>query len=95
MHHNLTHFPDISDGGSINTLPPPTKLQEGNVFSHVCLSVCPQGERSPHVTITHYALDLSIKGPPWPCPLVVAPGGQDWRPVQTCSQEPHPASDIW
>ena len=40
---------------------PPTKLLEGNVFSHVCLSFC--SHRGPHVTITHDALDLSVQSP--------------------------------
>ena len=45
---------------------PPTKLQEGNVFNRVCLSVCPQGS---HVTNDHNALDLTVEGPPSSVPL--------------------------
>ena len=38
---------------------PPTKLREGNVFTHVCLFV----QRGSHVTITHNALDLIVRLP--------------------------------
>ena len=37
------------------------KLWEGNVFTHVCLSVQKGG---PHMTITRDALDLTEQGPP-------------------------------
>ena len=40
----------------------PKKLQEGNVFSHVCLFVIPSTGWS-QVTITHDALDLTVHGP--------------------------------
>ena len=44
---------------------PPTKLWEGNVFSHACLST-----KGPDVAITHDAVDLTIQGPfPGPDPL--------------------------
>ena len=36
------------------------KLQEGNVFSPICLSFCPLEEGS-HVAITHDALDLTVQ----------------------------------
>ena len=39
----------------------PKKLGEGYVFT----CVCPQGEGSPQVTITHDALDLSVQGHIW------------------------------
>ena len=38
------------------------KLQEGNIFSRVCLSVILSGKVS-HVTITHDALDLTVQDP--------------------------------
>ena len=47
---------------------PPTKLQDGNLFSLVCPSFCP-GAGESHVTITHDALDLTIQGPPPPTDL--------------------------
>ena len=39
---------------------PPTKLWEGNVFSHVCLSI----HGGSHVTIIHDALDFTIQVSP-------------------------------
>ena len=47
----------------------PTKLWEGNVFTHVYLSV----HRGPHVTITHGALDLTVQDPH-------PSGHQTWTP---------------
>ena len=41
---------------------PLTKLREGNVFSCVCPSFCPQG--GSHVTITYDALDVITEGSP-------------------------------
>ena len=38
---------------------PPMKLREGNIFSHARLSTV-----GSHVTITYYALDLTIQGLP-------------------------------
>ena len=49
---------------------PPPKIREGNVFTHVCLSVHTEG---PHVTISHYALDLTVQGPlpaPWTSDMI-------------------------
>ena len=80
---------------------------ECNVFSHICLSVCSRGKGF-HVTITHDALDLNIQGPPSPAPplctgtffapapalLLVTSGGEDQRPIQTCSLEDPPGADI-
>ena len=74
----------------------PTNLQEGNVFSRVCLLFCPQ-ERA-HMTITHDALDLTVQPPPpdWPSP--------DFRPgTHRALAQPSldirlgipPANDIW
>ena len=60
---------ETKEGGTILQLfffRPPTKLQEGNVFNRVCLSVCPQGS---HVTNDHNALDLTVEGPPSSVPL--------------------------
>ena len=42
----------------------PTKLREGNVFSRVCHSVNRGG--GPHVSITHDALNLTIRNPQSP-----------------------------
>ena len=39
------------------------RSSEWNVFSRLCLFVCPQG--GSHVIITHDALDLTVQGPPW------------------------------
>ena len=74
----------------------PVKLWEGNVFTHVCLSFCPWGGAC-HVAITYNALDLTILEPPGLSvplckplgtgPLLLTSGGQDWRSVQTCSNE--------
>ena len=68
----------------------------------VCMCVCSQGIP---VTVTHYALNLTIhghlpalplphgQGPPDPIllPLLVTSGGQDWGSVQTCSLEKTPS----
>ena len=70
---------------------PPMKLQEGDVFTHLCQAVCSQGMAS-HVAITRDALGhwTSLYSPPGLVLLVLAAGDQDWRPVQTCSpQDPH------
>ena len=60
----------------------PTKLWEGNFFSHVCLSV----HRVPHVTITHDALDLTVQGLT-PSVEVTSPSISDiwWPWLETCS----------
>ena len=54
------------------------EIAEGNVFSLVCLSFCPQGS---FVTITHDALDLTVQGPPPHCPMLLTSGGHDGRHV--------------
>ena len=80
-------------GNLINIYLQPMKLQEGNVFSHICLSLCPQGGGS-HVSITHEELDLTVHAPP---PFL------DIRPLTTPGPTPGhghytgelPASDIW
>ena len=52
--------------------PPASEVAECNVFSSVCYSAR-KGGGSSHVTITHDALELTIKGPPvlpprtWTC----------------------------
>ena len=43
--------------------PPASEVAECNVFSSVCYSAR-KGGGSSHVTITHDALELTIKGPP-------------------------------
>ena len=50
----------------IHSKHPTTKLRRGNVFSRVCLSV--HGGRGSNVTITHGALDFTVKAltPPLP-----------------------------
>ena len=39
------------------------KLQEGNVFSRVCLSVCLVTDGGSYVTTTHDAISQSVTGP--------------------------------
>ena len=40
------------------------RLRQGNVFSHVCLSVCQFTGGGGHVTITYHALNLTLQGLP-------------------------------
>ena len=60
---------------------------EGNVFGHVCLSVCSQGEKR--------------RGPMWPLSMIQGPYRNHPRHVQTCStltslyRDPHPTPDIF
>ena len=65
----------------------------------VSTHVCSHGEGDPHVTMTHYALNLTLRGHPTlsptpdmghgdipgPTPLLVTSGCNHWRSVQTCS----------
>ena len=53
------------------------------MFSVVYVSSPREGGHSLYVTTTH---DASTPRPNPPRP-VVAPGGQDWRPVPTCSRQ--------
>ena len=96
---------------NVNFQYPSTKLQEGNVFSSVCLSVHRRVPWS-HMTSTHDTLDLIIR-PLKPCSLqtwdfnvqglrasVLPPAsdiwGNHWRLVQTCSlQDLTTGADIW
>ena len=48
--------------GRIHSYRLPTKLREGNVFSHVCLSVILFSWTS-HMIITHDVLELNTQGP--------------------------------
>ena len=48
-------------------LSPASEVGEGNVFSHVCLSVC-VSTRGSRVIITHDALDLTVQAPSQPMP---------------------------
>ena len=69
---------------------PPTELREGNLFIHVCPSVCQGG--GPCVTITIPIAGHQTWNPPpkpWP-PLLVISGGHHWKPLQTCSLEVRP-----
>ena len=80
----------LSQGHSL-LLPQPTKLQEGNIFSCVCLPMVGR-ERIPRYRA--HPLSLSVQShsslSPSLVPLLVTFGGQDWRPVQTCSlEDPH------
>ena len=63
---------------------PPTKLREGNIFSRVCLSFCPQG--SPHTGPRPWppAITTPYRDFPWPCPPT--PVHRDPPPTQTCSK---------
>ena len=58
-------------------------------------SVCSQGIQGwgSHVIITNNSLDLTVQGPPQPWPLEVRSGGQDCRPVQSCSLEENVTAD--
>ena len=67
-----------------------TKLREGNVFSHVFLSVCLSTEGS-NVTITHDELDLTAQVPFLYKDLAPLSFVQGPRPNPSLS----PASDIW
>ena len=42
----------------------PTKLRKGNVFSCVCMSVCPRGRGRSHVTITQRSIAPHHTGTP-------------------------------
>ena len=78
---------------------PPTKLREGNVFSHVCLStgveeegwslpwcILPHCTESPHPNQTWDTSPLPRHGI-WEqlYPLLVTSGSHHWKPVQICS----------
>ena len=68
---------------------PPTKLWEGNVFTHVCLPVCSQGV--PNLTITHDALDVTVHSIPSP---TTSARHQTWYPLhrhQTWETLPSPS----
>ena len=66
----------------------PMMLREGNVISHVCLSV----HRGSHVTNYPWCFGSHCTVPPGhgphctgtPPSLLVTSGGHQWRPVQTC-----------
>ena len=60
------------------------EVTEGNVFSHVRLSVCSQFRS--HPTTTHMSVPSMPPLAQVPSLLVIS-GAQDWRPVQTCSLE--------
>ena len=84
----LPHSKAITPGHHFNC--PPTKLQEGNVFTHVCLFT----REGPHVTITHDTLDLTLKGTllsPGPSPLDITDGTSAPR---TSYIEPQPWSHL-
>ena len=68
---------------TINIYRPPKELSEGNVFSHVCLSVCLSHKES-HVAITHDALDLTVQPSPALAPALLF---QTWDP----QPRPHPS----
>ena len=82
---------------------PWTKLRNGNVFSCIRQSFCPQGR--PHVNITHVTLDLTV----WRTlplvqrsldirhgtPLLETSSGHHCRPVQTCSFGTHRGDSWW
>ena len=77
---------------------PPTKLQEGYVFSHVCLFT----GVGPHVTITHDALDLTVQAYPLPAHprtsdmescLVPAPPGH--RTLDSYGPNPLASGILW
>ena len=65
-----------------------------NVFSHVCLSVCPRGEGPPDPNPSGRGTSLCR-----PSPSSGPPAGdiwcQQWEPVQTCSAQDLHNIDIW
>ena len=72
------------------------KLQEGNIFSPVLVSVCPQeGSIMWPLSMLHWTLlppppeheTLSHDTPLYRDLPVVTSGGHNWRPVQTCSPQ--------
>ena len=77
------------------------ELWKGNVFSHVCLSFCLfMGDPMWPLLMMHWTspcMEPLFQAQSWPqapiqnphscAPLLVKSGGQDWRPVQTCSLE--------
>ena len=78
----------------------PTKLREGNVFSHVCRSISHSVHRWLHMIITHEELDLTVQGHPNPVlfwtwnlvaqgpPPVLSPSGYMWP---HCTETPSPS----
>ena len=66
------------------------------------MSVCSKGEGGPLLSLpmVHWTLpytdphpqtwDLTVQGHLDPAPSLVTSGGQDWKPVQTCSLEEPP-----
>ena len=80
---------------------PPMKLQEGNFFSHVCLSVCSQGVPIWLLPMMYWTLPYRDPLPPGPGLLqtrnLTVYCDQIWTPVQTCSHEDSPSTgaDIW
>ena len=74
---------------------PQTKLQEGNVFTSICLF------RSSGVGMSHASCDRShgrvpmdIRPGDLPPTLVLTSGGYDWKHVQTCSLQTPASTDI-
>ena len=88
---------------------PPTKLREGNVFSHLCPSVSHSVRRGDGDGVQcghyHYRNPPPHMGSLYRTPqsqsqphssLVVTSGGQDWRPVQACLlEDPPPTNQCW
>ena len=63
-----------------------TKLREGNVFNRVYLPFCSRGSA---VTITHNALDLTMKGPPTPSPDMEYMDPLALPPTDMVHEDPH------
>ena len=72
----------------------PTKLWEGNVFSHVCLYT-----GGSHVSITHDTLKLAIQPPQLGTSWTPLASDIWWPSLETCSylfsSGPHTSADIW
>ena len=67
------------------------------MFSVLPVSVC-LGDHYPRCIRSHHKGNLRLWAPLYraqPGPLVMTSGGQDGRPVQTCSLEDPPGHDIW
>ena len=57
----MSPTPSLLPGKYVDNYNPPTELWEGNVFTRVCLSVFVYLRGVPYVTITRYALYLTVQ----------------------------------
>ena len=76
-----------------NNYRPPTKLQEGNVFTCVCLFKGRKGGGGTHSTITHDALSLTVQASPALVPQSQPPGPTPPSlDIQHRTPQPQPSS---